>query len=138
MSQGYVYFFQAQDTRVKIGKTDDPHRRLRDLKRKAGRLTVIGVMESAEPLAEEARIHRECAEHCIEGEWFYGAVLTKIEPYRKRFLEKFPKPKQVLIQTWVRPELYDVLVERAKSEGRSLANLVHQELIKILDSAKVK
>lgn len=39
MSQGYIYFFQAKDTRVKIGKTDDPHRRLRDLKRDAGRLT---------------------------------------------------------------------------------------------------
>lgn len=132
MRQGYVYFFQDADLRVKIGKSDDPHRRLRDLKRDVGhRLTVIGVMQSAEPLVEEARILRECIEHRIEGEWFTCAVIPKIEIYRSRFIEKLPEPKQLLIQSWVSPELYEALVMRAKKEGRTLANYVRRELGKL-------
>lgn len=138
MSQGYVYFFQSVDTRVKIGKTDDPHRRLRDLSHDGRRLTVIGVMQSTEPLAEEAAILRECAEHCVEGEWFNSAVLTKIEAYRHRFLKTLPAPKQVLIQSWVTPDLYEALVARAKSEGRSLSNFARQELTKILEKTKAQ
>jgi len=133
-SQGYVYFFQdceALDQRVKIGKSDDPRRRLRDLKRLVKhQLTVIGVMPSDEPLAEETVIHRLCAEHHIEGEWFNAAVLAKIEAYRSRFLEKLPE-SPALVQVWVSPEAYAACVSRAKSEGRSLANWFRHELHKI-------
>lgn len=92
--------------------------------------------ESAEPLAEEAAILRECADYCIEGEWFNSTVLSKIEAYRGRFLEKFPAPKQVLIQSWVSPELYEALVARAKSEGRALANFVRREIDKLVGADK--
>jgi len=38
-----------------------------------------------------------------------------------------------LVQTWVSPELWKALVERAKSEGRTLANFARRELGKLVD-----
>jgi hypothetical protein len=133
MSQGYVYFFQADNTHVKIGQSADPHRRLRTLSHDIGhRLTVIGVMPSADARVEEAAIHRDLAEHRLEGEWFDEAIVPKIETYRSRFLAQLPKPRQVLVQSWVSPELYKALEARAKSERRTIANYVRSELGKII------
>jgi len=131
VSQGYVYFFQANDARVKIGRSDDPRRRLRDLSALVGhRLVVIGVMSSDEPVAEEAAIHSAFAAHHIEGEWFNGNVIAKLDVYRPRFLAK-PPESQVLVQTWVSPDFHAACTARAKSEGRSLANWFRRELGKI-------
>ena len=130
MSQGYVYFFQAADTRVKIGKSEDPRRRLRDLKSLAGKLTVLGVMPSDEPLAEERSIHRKFAKHHIEGEWFNSTVRAELDVYRSRFLEKLPE-SQHLVQVWVSPEFHASCAALAKSEGRSLANWLRCQLTKI-------
>jgi hypothetical protein len=131
MSQGYVYFFQAKNARVKIGQSTDPRRRLLDLSRHAGhRLDVIGVMPSDVPLAEEAAIHSAFAAHHIEGEWFNVACVAAIDTYRPRFLTKLPE-SQKLIQIWTSPEFHAACAARAKSEGRSLANWFRRELTKI-------
>lgn len=136
MSQGYVYFFQDKDTRVKIGQSTDPHRRLLALSRHAGhRLNVIGVMPSDEPLTEEAAIHSAFAEHCIEGEWFNAACVAAIDIYRPRFLARLPE-SQKLVQIWTSPEFHAACVSRAKSEGRSLANWLRRELTKIAGVAE--
>lgn len=132
--QGYVYFFQDSALRVKIGQTKDPRRRLRSLSSGIGhRLTIIGVMPSDDAPMEEAQVHRRFAEHRLVGEWFDGAVVAKLDDYRGRFLDKLPET-DVLIQSWVSPEAYDALVALAKSEGRTLANLMRRELGKIIDA----
>lgn len=136
MKAHYIYFFQDAKLRVKIGRTADPRRRLRALSGLVGhRLTIIGVMLSDDACAEESAIHRALAEHRIEGEWFDSIVVSKLDPYRTRFLDDLPET-DVLIQTWTSPELYDALVARAKSEGRTLANFVRRELDKILGAAE--
>jgi hypothetical protein len=132
MSQGYVYFFQASDGRVKIGKSDDPRRRLRDLSSRGRKLTVLGVMASDEPFAEEAGVHAALVKHHIEGEWFNGNVVAAIDAYRPRFLAELPE-SQHLIQVWVSPEFHAECVARAKSEGRSLANWLRHELGKLTE-----
>lgn len=87
-------------------------------------------MPSDEPIVEEVAIHREFAEHCIEGEWFDAAVTTKIDAYRRRFLKRLPETTR-LVQLWVSPEFYEVCVALAKKEGRSLANWFRCQLNQI-------
>jgi len=41
-----------------------------------------------------------------------------------------------LVQTWVSPEMRKALDARAKSEGRTLANLVRRELGKLVGIAE--
>jgi predicted DNA-binding protein len=133
---GYVYFYQAADTTVKVGWSADPQYRLRALSSIAGhRLTVIGVMLSDKTRKEEARILRDFAEHCLEGEWFDAAVLPKIEIYRSRFLAELPETQQ-LIQCWLSPEAWEAFNTLAKKEGRSRANLMRYTLYKLIGLAE--
>ena len=136
MKSHYVYFFQDAALRVKIGQTADPRRRLRSLSSLTShRLTVIGVMLSDDARAEEAAIHHTFAEYRLEGEWFDGTVIAKLDGYRERFLDELPETDS-LIQTWTTPELHEVLETRAKNEGRTLANFVRHELGKLVGVAE--
>jgi hypothetical protein len=96
---GYIYFFQARDGLVKIGKSIDPAARLKTLSRRAGhQLVVIGAMWSKNVLVEEAAIHRKCADSLFRDEWFRPEVLPKVEGYRARFLTKLPIARQTQLR----------------------------------------
>lgn len=106
MRQGYIYFFRTDGGHnyVKIGRSANPRARLDALSGEAGhRLAVIGIMLSDDVCVEEGEIHRAFAVHRRHGEWFDGAVVDLLAPYRGRFLLGFPDASQELLSD--EPEL---------------------------------
>lgn len=77
---GWVYFVQGVDGGpIKIGCSTNVGARLRDLQGASPtRLRIIGVIPSADMLADEASWHRQHAAYRLLGEWFEpAATLTR-------------------------------------------------------------
>ena len=65
----FLYVMQAEDGRIKIGRSKHPHKRCRDLQSEAGlRIWVCLTLRGRG--WEESRIHAACSEHRALGEWF--------------------------------------------------------------------
>lgn len=70
---GYVYVVQGDDDGpVKIGISDDPKRRFRQIQNSSGRSLVRTWVSHliAYPRSMEAQLHRKFSEHRLPGEWF--------------------------------------------------------------------
>lgn len=67
----HLYVMQASDGRIKIGRSSNPEKRRSDLEGASGlRVWVCAVFEGRGH--EERRIHSECAEYRLLGEWFHN------------------------------------------------------------------
>jgi hypothetical protein len=75
-----IYFLQRTDGAIKIGKTNDFQRRLKQLEKNYGKLKLLGVMCGG--YLEEHRVQRDFRDSCItsEGvEWFHPS--SRIEQF---------------------------------------------------------
>lgn len=68
----FIYFVQDEAGQIKIGKTRNVFRRVRDMQVASGRpLTVLGVYPGVE--ADERKIHERFRKSRVHGEWFSPA-----------------------------------------------------------------
>ncbi len=85
-------------------------------------------------------------QHSRESESIAGSTAASAACYATRIEMPTPRSTETrtekhrkahkLVQTWVSPELWNALVARAKSEGRTLANFARRELGKLVGIAE--
>lgn len=93
--KSWIYFARYGETGpIKIGRADDPHRRVQDLNVATPvQLVLLGAMFSEYADTEEDEIHQRLAVHHVRGEWFEAtAVLAEMDRSGSRLLS----PDQVV------------------------------------------
>jgi hypothetical protein len=78
---GYVYGIRNLDNaHLKIGFSNDPQRRLRDLQiANSGSLELVFAIKADEWMASEKAVHRALSDYHIRGEWFSPAAADDVQ-----------------------------------------------------------
>jgi Meiotically up-regulated gene 113 len=111
--KSWIYFVRyGEEGPIKIGRADDPKRRVASLEVSTPmKLILLGAMLSEQAQMEEEALHRRLHKHRIRGEWFDAkAVLAEMELLESRLVPAEQTGCQYLDNPWSRSEIIHIRV----------------------------
>lgn len=113
----FVYFAQDEDGLIKIGTSEMPLRRVKQLRLlRKQRIELLGCLKGG--FEEEHALHLRFAAHRVAGEWFkpHSDVLSLVAD-----LEPEEQPEEVFLTIRVPESLHGFFAKLATAQDRTLA-----------------
>lgn len=138
--RGWIYFTRhGEGGPIKVGRTDNPHRRVVDLGVGTPvQLILLGAMFSEQTALEESELHERLAAHRVKGEWFEAnAVFKEMDRLGSRICLPDQVEVKQLEQPWSRsinlnirvtPEQAVLWRATAHSQNKSLSEWMRDVL----------